>query len=69
MIHEEALKIGVSISVFLTTYFGNDDCSSLQVYLHLTSKRYHETGQIAEEILSNFQPGDDTDGTAVELNW
>ncbi|PNF40142.1 hypothetical protein B7P43_G09773 [Cryptotermes secundus] len=39
-----------------------------KVYLHLTSKRYHEAGQIAEEILSNFQPGDDTDGTAVELN-
>lgn len=69
MIYEDTLKIVVSISVSPNKYFSNDDCSSLQVYLHLTSKRYHEAGQIAEEILTNFQPGDDTDGTAVDLDW
>jgi hypothetical protein len=35
----------------------------------LTSKGYSEAGQIAEEIISNFQPSDDMDGSVVELKW
>ncbi|XP_069679391.1 phosphatidylcholine translocator ABCB4-like isoform X2 [Periplaneta americana] len=39
-----------------------------KVYLELTSKEYSESGHIAEEIISNFKPGEDTDGSQVELN-
>jgi hypothetical protein len=35
----------------------------------MTSKRYHEAGQIAEGILSNFKTGNDLGESAVDTNW